>query len=368
MKKIFSLVLALVMMLALAVPAMAFTSDTTDSSSTVPYELDIYLVDYEGDEFFGFVSLPESDRGYAVNEIVCAVVELYVPKAQDPYDDGYSTLVFSGNNVSLKVTDNVISGSTATLQTVYGPTSFDWDGDDISYDLSDNDFYYTANRTYKWMFFAKVTGDDASLSASLVDGESSGSFSTTASVSSIDITLSGVNYTITKSKSSSSTAGTYTIAVNTGDYAGSSITINVSSSYKSTGMSINPVGSTGNTALGVTVGGVLGVYDDAVIRTSGNLYEEIMDIYADVAQDIFGLDYMLIGNYVRDSFFEGLTSASTVTAAVQIEPWTAYVTVPDTVVVDPPKTGDAASILGFTIIFLAAAAAAAAGLAKKSRA
>lgn len=368
MKKFFTLMLALIMAFALAVPAMAFTSDTTDDDDSVPYELDIYLVDYEGDEFFGFVSLPEADRGYAVNEIVCAVVELYVPKTQDPYDDGYSTLVFSGDNVSLNVTDNNISGSTATLQTVYGPTTFDWDGDEISYDLKDNDFYNTSNRTYKWMFFAKVTDDDASLSATLIDGKSSGSFSSTASVSSIQVTLSGEDYTITKSKASSSTSGTYKIYVETGDYAGSTITINVSSTYKSTGMSIDPVGSTGNTVLGVTVGGVLGVYDDAVIKTSGDLYEEIMDIYTDVAQDIFGLDYMLIGNYVRDSFFEDLTSASTVSATVEIEPWTAYVTVPDTVVVDPPKTGDASSLLGFAVIALAVAAAAVAGIAKKSRA
>jgi hypothetical protein len=66
------------------------------------------------------------------------------------------------------------------------------------------------------------------------------------------------------------------------------------------------------------------------------------------------MDYFLIGNYVRDSFFEDLESADTVVATVDIEPWTAYVTVPDEteVVVDVPKTGDAVRIMGIVMVAL----------------
>ena len=62
-----------------------------------------------------------------------------------------------------------------------------------------------------------------------------------------------------------------------------------------------------------------------------------MDIYEDVVVDVFGMDYMLIGNYVRKSFFEDLVSADTIIATVNIEPWTAYVSVPDNIVVDPRR-------------------------------
>ena len=45
--------------------------------------LKIYLVEYDDNDLFGFVTLPESDRGYAKNEIVAAVVELDIPEDED---------------------------------------------------------------------------------------------------------------------------------------------------------------------------------------------------------------------------------------------------------------------------------------------
>ena len=109
-------------------------------------------------------------------------------------------------------------------------------------------------------------------------------------------------------------------------------------------------------ALGVNTGGKLGIVDPlnkAKILTDGSLYDDIMDIYNDIVEGVFGMDYYFIGNYVRDSFFEDLVSANTIVSTVEIEPYAAYVIVPDTVVANPPKTGDAASILGFGMIVLA---------------
>ncbi len=349
MKKFLTLVLALVMVLAIAAPAMAFTADDSDTAN-VPYELDIYLVDYEGDDFFGFVALPESDRGYAKNEIVAAVVELFVPKGEDPDADGYTSLEFSGSHVSLDVTDNKITGGNATLQTVNGSGTFALDGGKLKQVAA-----FTANTskdlTYKWLFFAKVTDDDASLTAKLIDGTTGQKFTVTDGEydDDIDVTLDGETYNIDLVKTSSSANGQYTI---TGDYDDEAfeIIIDVNKSFKSTGMTVD------GSVLAVTAAGKLGIVDGTGVATSGATFNAVMDVYEGVVIDVFGMDFFNIGNYVRPSFFEGLTSGSTLEATVEIEPWTAYVSVPDNIVVDPPKTGDAASILGFVMIVLAAAA------------
>jgi hypothetical protein len=49
-----------------------------------------------------------------------------------------------------------------------------------------------------------------------------------------------------------------------------------------------------------------------------------------------------------------MVSAHTIIATVDIKPWTAYVTIPDVpdIIVDPPKTGDAASIMGVVMVAL----------------
>jgi LPXTG-motif cell wall-anchored protein len=154
------------------------------------------------------------------------------------------------------------------------------------------------------------------------------------------------------------------IAVNGGDYNGALIFIQVDEDNVSLGMTINPHTAHTNTfvALGVNTHNELGIVDPdnpAKILTSGDMYDDVMDVYNDVVVDVFHMDYFKIGNYVRDSYFENLVSPATIIATVDIAPFTAYVTVPDNIVVDPPKTGDAASILGFVMLALSAAGAAA---------
>lgn len=337
MKKFLTLVLALVMALAIALPAMAFTTDTSEAVRK-PYELDVYLVEYDNDEFFGITSLPPSDRGYAKNEIVAAIVELFIPKDEDPSKDGYTKLDIGGNNVSFAVNETKKEGTGAWTLNPKGTPADGWTANVAS---------VTGKKTLKWLVFAKVTGDDASITAKLVDGSAPADLVAGTPVA---YTLGGVNYTVTKGTNS------YTIDVKSGDYKDAQIVIKVDSKNKSTAMIIRATASSAEYPLGVTVGGALGIVDGGVVKTSGSDYNAVMDIYEDVVKDVFGMDYMLIGNYVRDSFFTGLTSSDTISATVEIKPWTAYVTVPDNIVVDPPKTGDAASIVGFVMIVLAAAA------------
>ena len=359
MKKFLTLVLALVLVFGLTVPAMAFTSDDTNDDS-IPYDLSIYLVEYTNDDLFGIATYPESDRGYAKNEIVAAVVELYVPKNENPYTDGYGSLEVTGDNVKFGVSDNDFDVKTPTTA-----PDFDWltdathpeDGVGIA-TIGATDL--AGKNTFKWLIFAKVTDDDASLTVKLVDGTIGDEFEDDSD--DIEMTLDGVVYNIAKDFTPGD-GGTYTITVGlpaSGDYNGQQIIIYVDKNYKSKGMEIDLDGTVATldpVALGVNTSGELGWVDGAVLKTSGTTYEDVMDLYEDVVVDVFGMDYFLIGHYVRDSYFEDLTSGDTLTATVDIEPWTAYVTVPDNIVVDPPKTGDAASIMGFVMVALSGAGA-----------
>ncbi len=349
MKKFLTLMLALMLALGLAAPAMAFTSDNS-AEEDHPYDLDIYLVEYEDNDFFGMTSLPPSDRGYAKNEVVAAVVELYVPKNEIILPEEYGHLVFGGDNVSLHVTDNY-NGSSLKLVTtsnvkegvnVDTPAALNGDGEIVLDVIS-----LAGKNTFKWLFFAKVTDDDASLYAKLVDGDGNKKFAENQ----LQVTLDGDVYTITKNNMGTDN-GYYQISG-----AGDVIKLFVDKKNKTVGMSIDPSGSTGEFNLGVNTKNELGIVKGATIVTDGNDYEDVMDVYADVVDDVFGLDYFLIGNYLRDSFFEDLISSATIIATVDIEPWVAHVEIPDEVIVNPPKTGDAASIMGFVMVALAGSGA-----------
>jgi len=355
MKKFLTIALALVMVLALAAPAMAFTGVTEATAGLAP-KLSIYLVDYTNSGFFGVVALPATDRGYAKNEIVASVVEVAVPNGYENdrlTQSDYTALELSGSNVSLAVSETTqVTSDWGTQPIGTQAVNANSDGKVI---ISVPAAGLKDDTTHKVLFFAKVTGDNAKLTATLKPfGANTGSISSTTS---LQVTLGGVAYTIAKPAST-----TYTITAGAGytAYPGAVVTLTVDSNNKSTGMVIDPDGS--GTAynpfpLGVTVGGVLGIAKDGGVATSGNDYTAVMAVYNDIAKGAFGLDYFKIGNYLYDSFFTGLTASKTVTASVDIKPWTAYVTVPDTVVVTPPKTGDAAGIMGFVMIVLAAAAA-----------
>ena len=366
MKKFLTLVLALVLTFALTVPAMAFTSDDSDDDDSAVYDLSIYLVEYDDDDLFGLISLPESDRGYAKNEIVAAVIDLEVPEDEDPMDDGYTKLQVRGDNVDFDVSDDPIYNDEAEdLGTLISDGDDGWtldfsdeDGDENA--LESDDMTFTDDTTYKWLVFAKITDDDASLTAKLIDGTSADEFEDDE----LELTLDGIDYVITNTDGGSGDF-TYEILINDADsdYNGMLIIVDVDEDNVSLGMSIDLDGD-GSTsddpfALGVNTDGELGIVDGATIDTSSDEYDDVMDVYEDVVVDVFGMDYFLIGNYVRDSFFEDLVSADTIIATVDIEPWTAYVTVPDEteVVVDAPKTGDAASIMGFVMVALSGAGA-----------
>ena len=366
MKKYLILLLALMLALSLSMPALAFTSDTSEEEDH-PYKLSIYLVEYDDNDFFGLTSLPPSDRGYAKNEIVAAVVELYVPDDEAVVNTDYPRIVFGGENVDLDVADNynggAISLTTSDNIVEFPAANANVDTHPVLNADDEIEIYIgelKGEDTFRWLFFAKVTDDDASLYAKLINGLSTKEFQQ----QNLFITLDGVLYSIQRRNPDANGEFQYVIAVNGGDYNGALIFIQVDEDNVSLGMTIQPNTADTHTqiALGVNTHNELGIVDPdnpAKILTSGDMYDDVMDVYNDVVVDVFHMDYFKIGNYVRDSYFENLVSPDTIIATVDIAPFTAYVTVPDNIVTDPPKTGDAASMLGFVMLTLSAAGAAA---------
>ncbi|MDL2218507.1 hypothetical protein LJC27_07590 [Christensenellaceae bacterium OttesenSCG-928-M15] len=189
MKKIITLALALMMVLAAAAPALAFTEDEYTGDVKTPYELSVMLVDYdEGFVSKHVLSLPEATRGYLNNEIICAVASLYLPKEANLLDDDYVKLTFSGENADLNVTDNMMKISNVNEYVLYsnlpgGYVPWTWgaggaNGNKMEIDFAAsfatgevNDVFSAAclNRAFtaNIAFFAKVTGDDARVFAEL---------------------------------------------------------------------------------------------------------------------------------------------------------------------------------------------------------
>ncbi len=365
MKKFLVLTLALLLALAVAAPAMAFTSNTSGNNGAIPFELDIYLVDYEDNDFFGLTTLPATDRGYAKNEVVAVIAELYVPKGEDPADDeyGYDTIDFTGDNVNFDVTDN-----TKPLRTVNVDKSkikgadYTKDDDAITIDIDEGDLYNKSkNVTYKWLAFAKVTGDDASITFGLratgtgFQDISQSEIQALSSTTGLDVG----DYFVIKDKVTN--GYTYTICEDDNDQPGDRLLIiSVDKKYKTTGLKVvieSGSGAGEYTVVGLKNGKIGFISGGSLVDDDTHLYDDLMDIFEDVFEDDFGFDFDLMGGVVNDDFFLDFLGSDDIEVTVEIKPWTAYVSIPDVVVIDPPKTGDAASVLGFVMVALAALAA-----------
>ncbi len=349
MKKFLTLLFALVLALALTVPAMAFTD--TAKADKDPIELDVYLVEYEDDEFFGLTGMPPSDRGYAKNEIVAAMCEITVPKGIDPAED-YEAIDISGDNVSFNLYENKVIRTSSNVGSVddFVPNTSGTLADGGSYGLIVNDtFAKAANKaqTFKFLFFAKITGDDASITVTLeAEGEGFNNNDETE-------TLDYEGYTITKVSDddyliSEDDGGDELFTIFTDDGESEGLELYLDGEEYTVVDRASGIGFIGLKKNGDT--GLLDKDDDKAI------YRELMEIYDDVFVDVFGFDFDKMGGIVDDDTFLDLVGSDDISATVEIKPWTAYVSVPDAIVIDPPKTGDAASILGLVMIVLAAAA------------
>ncbi|MDL2235610.1 hypothetical protein LJC07_05590, partial [Christensenellaceae bacterium OttesenSCG-928-L17] len=351
MKKFLTLTLVFLMLLAVAMPALAFSAvEPEEDDDSIPYELDIYLVEYEDEDDLGLpvLSLPPSDRGYAKNEIVCAISKLYVPKKEDPYDDGYVAWIMSGDNMKLEVAERAILSTNLST----GANQF-WRVND------DNEFYITVrdgrfyndskNQTYALAFFAKVTGDDAFLNATLTKE--------------VDFSAAGEllidKYVVDNSDDEDYTYVIYgTEKDNNGDLIKDAdkkifaIETNSKDASKALYVYLTDANAGASNAGGWWRVGVdsTGYYfsseDDSYIdhdpkdiyrldhvtieqeSDAKRAYNTLMDIVEDVFEDDFGFSYDYIGNVINDKTFIGVVAADDLFVEVAIEPWYAYVEVP----------------------------------------
>ncbi len=380
MKKLLSLLLVSILLLCPLLPAMAFTADDNENADN-PVNINLYLVEYNDADLFGVASLPSSNRGYAKNEIIAAVAELTVPTMDILKDSSFRAMyryfMLSGEQVDFNVAENNI---TIIKEDVYAAllcgnsfgTEFDTQflNDDLLIELFNLQFS-DKDETYRWLFFAKVTGENASLTATLYDGSEipNSKFEGRlyakggGEIQRLERTLDDTHFWIYKIKDPDGDGLRYEVQIlpREPEDVIDGFIIYVDDDYRSTGMELfkDYRDAKPTVSLGVTPSGKLGIVDPenpAVILTSGGLYDEYMDIYYDIVLGKLGLDYFRLGNFVRDSFFENLSSKNTLTKTVEIMPFTPYVTVPQSIVLNPPKTGGGADFTGFALLMLSGTA------------
>lgn len=260
-----------------------------------------------------------------------------------------------------------------------------------------------SSKTYKWLAFGKVTADDAKFCFSLsraagfvgtVPTRSSASYPAYAPTFNSWLVLCS-NFIVGRQNGTNLGANTYWVFENANevmqatywDWATSTSKTNpdyvigelrlmietIGNQGVSKRMAIFPDGagspsywvsiepSTNEVVFTITdyAGAPSGkrVGEQITMNKDARTYQRLLQFYGDIVEDALGFTAFNVGNLLNAADWTGLaTSCWDVKECVDVEPWTPYVSVPENIVVDPPKTGDA-SIMGFVMIALAAAAA-----------
>ncbi len=387
MKKWLTILLAMAMVLGLAAPALAYTGNVPAGTGKSLVALDIYLVDYTGGDFLsGMITKPATDRGYATNEIVAAVGSVTVPSGGDVYGEGYRALKLTGKNVTLKVTDNWggSSGSYAlnhTVPTVSGGVAFTnaftlEDDDELSHpitDLGGSGYIPVTNgtKTYRFLVFGKVLAEEATLSIGLSrDAQWAKGADVAAAVQNYPSTQTptsavlnlGKDYTILQLQN-----GNFRI-MDQFDWSPATgaapsadkflFEIEVGANGKTKGLIMMSGGNAyrveAEPSLRQLVFWNTSTTGSPMIASGSREYNSLMRIYETVFEYDFGFTAYNKGNIMRPSDFQKIANDIDVKESVTVKPWTPYVQVPDGTIVNPPKTGDAASWLGFVFVLAAA--------------
>lgn len=358
MKKILTLALVLALALSLAAPALAFWGTAPTTSVAGGVTLDIYLVDHDdsGSLLSGLISMPATNRGYAKNEIVAAVATIIVPSGVElgASDLDYAEFRLSGSNVSVNVTDNFVGGAVTLVNTI--PLGVVNPVVDVTNNrLTVNVAAVVASGNLRVLYFAKVTGDDAVMTVTLTRNLLWSSL-----VADATLDLGNTDYLVTRTNAVNTNPNTYTISDGTTDL------FRIRTTAAGRADSIEVAGTTAGDWFGVVYSGgyLYAMTEDAggLAINLGRLPTTAEQLVLDsrmnsIFANELGLDITKRGYSMTDANWETYAnSLSNLTESVDVEPWTPYVTVPENIVVDPPKTGDAASILGFVMIALAGAA------------
>lgn len=403
MKKLLSIALVLVFALSFAAPALAYT-DITDGG-TNPYVADIYLVDYSSTlALFGgapSLSLPATNRAYGVNEVVAAVASFTVP-ANTNILDTYGSVRFSTDNVSMLVADNsfaspavagfindvprTVSGGNSTITTTAATFSLTADQADLSFDAPVGAVIAVSNKAQKYSFlvFGKVLDDDAEMSIELRRGAGFQLMNTwgllpaarlnpTAGAIALAAPPAGIpapaNYVVLNSDyiayTSDATARdgvarTYLVSDHPSRASQTDLLLAIEVDKNNATVGVLYMSGGVPYRFYMTAGGDIVINDAqtlANVQTNSAKYNSLLGGFTSLFDDL-GLTLSNRTNIMKNSFWTDIANSANIKETVQIDPLALpYIQVPEVEVTTPPKTGSAASILGFVIIAMAGVAA-----------
>lgn len=287
-------ILALAVVLALLpVSAMAFT-DLADVES--PIEMELYPVDYEEGPFGMTYTLPKAGRAYMKNEHVALLLEIDVPKEVDM------------ENLTIQVEGEgfVVDPATYTIP--------------------------EPGKSSKQLITGRVTGEPARVTATISDG------TVLDAIPEAGLTIG--EYTVKKLKDRYTINDNFIITLKNGK--GEELRV-----------------KDGDTELTAVQMGkdIAFISSEKSVLPGDADYRYLLALYTDVC-DKFGLALEYQGNPVPERYFLAMQEGggdTSVTAELPL--WEAALVVPDAVVIDPPKTGDGHTMMGFVMMLAAAGGA-----------
>lgn len=356
MKKVITIVLALVMVFAIAAPAMAMTDAPLGTPGSASDLFDVSIRLAGGMPGYGTsLMVPDvaANKAYVANEAVYYVAYLTAKSG-----------VASTNRTNLRETDIVLSGNgvniAAHTPTIYVYTGGQWrvgnstpvvntTDNTISYVATD--FPYVANQYAQYAFagYGVVTGAVAEPSISVA-----------VKINSMEpgINYAGVNMGTKQVEIIKTADGVYQVNV-----AGESTTIFTmnTSTNKCIRIQFQLInGALVDVTYGQYYDNATGAYvSDYLFNGQPNPTPTAKPLFLEV-MNYFGFDYSKINtNAVLEGHFLAKVAAANVAATVAVPLYTQTVIIPQPDQIQPPKTGDAASTLGFVMIAAAIVAAAA---------
>jgi hypothetical protein len=363
MKKLLTMVLALALVFALAAPALAITSDTVDPNQPTAVDfinLDVALFQSSVVSSFGFdLSKIASNKYYVANELAYwgVGVDLYAPDAGEtrkmqPGDYMGCTLRISTDAMTLQ---NNFTKYFNTNGGTFGPSALNLDLDDNQIEGTLGEAWFDNEDHTLFIFGTGVVNKQGVIKAEIfLDKELPVTiYNGTTKLYDVSATSYGydvvapsgnkVEFVVNQSGTRAGKVDHINVVWN-----GATYTIGYNVSYGST---LHPTVASKALLSGTNV------YDIAVTTPGADGYlqdsAKTFRFYEDV-MNYFGFNPFLDG-YLRDVHFLAKSSGLYLKDQANVNLYTGSIVQPDPSVT-PPKTGDAASLMGFAMIAVALAA------------
>jgi hypothetical protein len=368
MKKILTLALALVLVFAIAAPAMAITNDTVDPDEVTPVDfVSVGVALFEGNVVsnIGFnLSQVASNKAYVADQVAYwgVALDFIAPAAGEERNMSSADYL----NATLKVSSDAVTFSSVNAyESINLGDYYKLPADRFALDTAKNTIkntsvapsdtaYFGDNDVTVRLFGSAVVKKQGVVKAELYVNQLLPITIYNGTTELYDVTEAGWGYEV-----AAPSGNAVQFVLGTGTRAGKVDEIQVVWG-----------GTTYKVAYGATYGSTLApktaakallrdgkVYDIAVTDPTAEGYladSAKMFAFYEKVMAFFGFNPALDG-YLRDGHFEAKASGLYMKDEVAVQLFTGSIVVPGDVV--PPKTGDAASIVGFVMIAVAMIAA-----------